>query len=780
MEENRLWQARWIWAAHEDGYDHGNQLVYFRKTFDVTEPGSTRLTIDLSADSRYRLYVNGRSVTTGPARGDLQTHYYDTVDLSGYLHTGTNVLAIKVLHYAQGQPRPSAVPSAHTGALIVEGSLLDGQGEVLGQLHTDSSWLCRRDQAISFLPESFTCVGGGELVQGSLLPHGWEEVDYAASAGWEQAVELGPAYWLYDGFLQPWQLAARTIPEMFERDRSFVRTMRTDAGEGIVIGQADAERSWIYVPAHGKAAVEVDAGELTTGYLRMVVEGGQNSEIVFLCSECYESADGVKGVRDQAEGNVLRGYREKYIVAGLGEQKETYETFLYRTFRFVQLEITASEEPLRLHRFYYRETGYPLEVKGEFSSSDDSLKPLWDISVRSLQRCMHEGYYDCPYYEQLQYSMDTRLQILFTYNIAGDDRLARKAIYEFHSSMLPSGMLLSRYPSIQPQVIPGFALYWIMMLYDHLLYFGDTAHAARYRSTVDAVLDWFGRRVSADGLVGEMPRGYWSYVDWVKEWETTRGVPVSSGPLTVYNLMYADALQKAAVINEVTGRPDTAAEYRTRAQQIIRAVNTHCWSEERQLYQDSAGLEQYSQHTQIWAILSGAIQEEHASKLAGRLMKDRSLLQVSYSMAFFLFRALSEAGQYEQSFELWEQWREQVKLNLTTWLEDPVSQRSDCHAWGAVPLYEFTSEILGVKPGGVGCERIIIEPKPVQLRWARGKVVMYGRVIEVAWQISDGAFKLQVAGLDELIGEVRLPDGTSKMIEREERIGLECLWPSVK
>ncbi len=787
MEEEKVWSAEWIWLDEEQAPKDGKpyRLVYFRRSFDVPEDAAVRLSVDVSADSRYRLYLNGEPVSIGPCRGAAGTHYYESVELTARLKPGRNVLAAKVLHFGKGSPHPDSVISSPNGAFLLQGKLMAENGNEVEDLSTSGGgqWRCRPDLALSLLPETHTCVGGGEAVDGFQLEHGWTNETFDDSE-WPAAVKVSRVADPLYGALTPWQLAARTIPMPYEQKRSFVRLMRfdgdVDAGGRLNLGEQQLQ-AWVAgneplrLPAGAKLNVELDAGELTTGFLRLIAQGGRGSEIVFICAESYATPEGKKGVRDDPEGKVIQGYRESYRVVGAAEpQQEIYETFHYRTFRFVRLEITVGDEPLIFCSADYRETGYPLEVKASFASSDPTFTPLWDISVRTLQRCMYETYMDCPYYEQLQYSMDTRLQIWFTYLISGDDRLARKAIFDLHSSLLPSGMLLSRSPAMLPQVIPGFALFWIMIVHDHYVYWNDAELLKRYRPTIDAVLDWFERRTGEDGLVGPMPQGYWSFVDWVHEWQSARGAPVPGRrvPLTVYNLMYADALNKAADINERTGRRDTATEYRERANRTISAVKRHAYAEERKLFQDGPGIEEYSQHAQVWAVLSGAVQGEEARRLAVALAEDRSLLPVSYAMAFFYFRALSVAGEYDRSYPLWDMWRDQLKLNMTTWLEDPVSERSDCHAWGAVPLYEFPCEVLGVNPAAPGFARILIEPKPGPLQWAEGSAITPRGAVHVAWRIEPetGRFSLRASGLQGVPVEVRLPGGFSASYEGLDEI----------
>lgn len=133
---------------------------------------------------------------------------------------------------------------------------------------------------------------------------------------------------------------------------------------------------------------------------------------------------------------------------------------------------------------------------------------------------MHETFEDCPYYEQMQYTMDTRLQMLFAYRVAADTGLARRTLFDFHASQLPSGILQSRCPSNSKQVIPAFALHWIFMLRDFYEQTGDAAQLRRYFGTMDGVLGYFRDHRGAHGLVENL--GYWEFMDWVAQWSAAR------------------------------------------------------------------------------------------------------------------------------------------------------------------------------------------------------------------------------------------------------------------
>jgi hypothetical protein len=783
-------EAKWIWTSDwslEDDNKVGG-FVYFRKKFYLNNEHYKSILM-VSADSRYKFFINGIPVSFGPCKGDRFTWYYETIDIGKYLKKGINVLAAQVLRYPYSHIGKGnrAVWRSPLGGFYVHGTVSDLNGNVVEELHTNESWKCMKDASISLLQGDFTAsLGIMESVDGKKVPFGWKLPEYC-DEDWSVAVayNTGSDY----GILSPWQLTERPIPMMKEDERSFASIQRVPDS---IVSKSSWEKllnknSPVIIPPHGKAIVELDAGELTSGFINLSMAQGTGAAVRLLCSECYEreplpgSWNRNKGIRTDSDNGLLYGDYDTYKVAGSGSDEEltleTYEPFWFRTFRYIRLEIETAEAPLILHEFSYREIGYPLEVAGEFVSSSEVFSKFWEVSLRTLKRCMHESYEDCPYYEQLQYAMDTRSQILFTYNISGDDRLARKTIYDFHSSMLPDGLTQSRYPSFEPQVIPGFSLYWIHMLYDHMMYYGDEKFIRRYLGSVDTVLDFFHRMLDERGLVGAMSKRYWSFVDWTDEWRELRGIPTASefGPITVYSLMYAAALQRAADIANFVGRTGIASEYLQRADEVSSAVTIHCKSAKQPaLFTDGPGVEKFSQHTQIWAVLSNTVKGEEAKRLMDIVLTDGSLSQCSFAMSFYLFRALSETGLYNRSFSLWKPWKNMLDQGLTTWMEDTVSKRSDCHAWGALPLYEFGAEILGVQPMSSGYNKIKVHPKLGELKWAKGKVTTINGIVEVEWKVNDGRFSIEVNGPEKIPLILLLPDGSNKYFDSAHNVKEAC------
>ena len=113
---------------------------------------------------------------------------------------------------------------------------------------------------------------------------------------------------------------------------------------------------------------------------------------------------------------------------------------------------------------------------------------------------MHETYMDCPFYEQLQYAMDTRSQALYTYAVSADDRLARQAMEAFRRSQRPDGMINCDAPTVRCNVIPGFSIYYLLMVHDHMMYFGDKNLVKKHMPAIDQILAFFDRNLTEKGI----------------------------------------------------------------------------------------------------------------------------------------------------------------------------------------------------------------------------------------------------------------------------------------
>lgn len=711
-------QAKWIWVPGYDDSTKKGQFVNFRKSFEVKEKPDEDVLLHVSADTRYRLYLNGQSISFGPCKSYLSRWNYETVNITPFLKAGVNVLAARVLRFSMAHDGCLSMIRSSLPGLIVHCQLGDQA------LHTDESWKAKVDEATQLVPDSAWDYRLGpqflslnENVDGPLLELDWNKIEFDDSA-WAATI-LGTPQRKMSPILDPRRLFAREIPVLPEIDARFQGVVNLegpvpkDAWAKLLTGDNALE-----VPANTKTWVEIESSTLTTAFLDLLATFDGKDEdlpvIQILCSECYEqpmeeSTSRVKGDRTDFQKGQLYGMTDTYTVH---PGQNHYSPFWFRTFRYIRLTITTKSSPLTIGSFNYRTTHYPLEIRTTIETSSPFVSKLWDVSINTLRNCMHETYEDCPFYEQNQFAMDTRSQILFTYLLSRDDRLARKAMKEFHASRREDGLIETHFPCPgRGMNIPTFSLFWVLMVYDHMVYFGDDQLVKSYVGAVDGILNYFDARINDLGLVGQFDPDCWAFVDWADGWFTPgRGftglaVPkayYSKGAATYHTLLYAYTLLKASELQTFLGRKDTAQEYLSRHESLLKAAKQHCFDKESGFFLDGPGaVDERSQHVQVLAVLSGAVETANAASLMRRTVLEREehkLTKASLAMGFYVFRAVSEAGIYEESWEtLIQPWKKMIDDKLTTWAESESMMRSDCHGWSAVPLWEIGTEIAGVQ-----------------------------------------------------------------------------------
>jgi len=734
----RPWIARWITHPTADTRDFG--VYHFRRSFDLpVKPES--FIIHVSADNRYRLFVNGQSVSTGPARGDLEHWRFETVDIAPYLKKGKNVLAAVVWNFAEHRP----VAQVSFGTAF----LLQGDTDKEEIINTDTSWKVIRNEAYAPIPVdraalgwAYIVVGPGERVDAGRYPWDWQEGDYDDSnwlkaRDYEQAL---PRWGHHDDIYKAWKLVPREIPPLEETVKRIPKVARIEGIE--TDGAFLAGKSPLVVPPNTRATLLLDQAQLTTAYPVLVTSGGRGGKVTLTYAEALIDSNDQKGNRDEIAGKRIRGYIDTFLPDG--GQARKWQALWFRTYRYLQLDIQTADQPLTIQDFHGIFTAYPFMEKASFASSDPSLKEIWDVGWRTARLCAGETYFDCPYYEQLQYVGDTRIQAIISLYVSGDDRLMRQAIEAFNDSRIPEGLTASRYPDSESQYIPPYSLFWIAMVYDYWLYRDDPAFVKKFLTGVRGVVEWYEGYIAGNGMLGPMP--WWNFVDWSYQ----RGVPpgADDGHSSIITMQYIYGLNYAAEMAEALGRTEEAAYYHRLSQGLKQATYRLCWDQNRQLIADTPEKEHFSQHANVMSVLVDMVPADQQANLMRRVDSDTSLVQCTFYYRFYLDRAMRKAGLADDYVDRLGPWREMLDLGLTTFAEEPDPTRSDCHAWSSSPNYNFLATVCGIEPAEPGFKSVRIAPALGSLTWVEGRM---------PHPLGDIKVRLQRRGDDGVSGEITLP-----------------------
>lgn len=754
------WKAQWISHPTESALDYG--VFHFRKDFEITTVPDEFI-IHISADNRYRLFVNGQPVCFGPARGDLAHWFYESVDIAKFLKPGKNLLAAIVWNF--GEDKPWAQFSLKT-ALIVQGN---SDREQIA--NTNSSWKVIRNNSYQSASSDaretlgqFIVVGPCDKVDAARYPWNWETNEFD-DRNWMQAKTMDAGHPRGVGTDINWVLTPRRIPLMEQKEQRFESVRRSastvstssDARAIKIVPEGFLQgKTKLTVPTNQKVTILFDQGNLTTGYPELLVSKGKASLIKLIYAESLFDAKGEKGNRNEIEDKSIKGYADLFLPDGGANR--LFRPLWFRTWRYVQIEIETKNEALVIDDFKSEFTAYPLQENATFESDLPELKRIWNTGWRTARLCANETYYDCPYYEQLQYVGDTRIQALISMYVSGDDRLVRNALMDYNESRNYEGLTMSRYPSSSPQVIPPFSLYWVDMVHDYWTLRDDPEFIQQFLPGIDQVLNWFIKRIDPKtGLLGKVE--YWNFVDWANEWPWENnlrigGVPkggsMLDGQSSILTMQLAYAMQRAAELNDDFDQPVQAQKYKLLAQNLTKAVSENCWDENRKYLSDTPDKTEFSMHAQIFGVLSNTIPEAEQKSMVERMMNDPKLIQPTLYFRFYLTQAMKKTGIANRYLETLGPWKDMLNNGLSTFAEKQDPTRSDCHAWSASPNYDFLATIAGIRPASPGFKTVRMEPALGELKLIKGQMPHPAGMI---------VFDLKRNGASGIQGEVSLPDG---------------------
>lgn len=743
--------------------------MVFRCRFSLPEKRTVR--IHVAADERYDLFLDGGFAGQGSERGAPQLWYFDSYDLT--LEAGPHVLVGRV--WSLGPAAPRSQMSLRPGFLLSPDD--GGLARLLGTGTAD--WEGKLLYGYSFSPpfeHPYYSIGHNVTVDAGMSEPDWQTGD---GEGWmavrkmypgSDAVErtrVGGEHLLVPSTLPsphslPWR--SGVVRHAFQEHAGG----RGGAGFLEDNHRPALAREWdllwkstgsFSVPARTTVRILMDFQDYVCAFCQMVVSGGRGAKIQIRWAESLfgetenVSTDGKDrlGAREKPKGN--RGEISGKHFCGVGEtflpdgrSAVGFDAPLWRAGRYVLASICTSDEPLEVESFVLTNTGYPLDICGEVRCDDARIAPLFGQAVRTFSVSCHDAWVD-PYYEQMMWAGDGLQNMLFNMVVSRDTRLAAKWLRLLRASRLPSGLTCARYPARDNLLIAPYALYWVQGLKAYAWWRDDMALVCELLPAAREVLMVFESFMGSNGLLGRLPG--WNFVDWVDGWDT--GIPpgADGSASSILNWHYVLVLVQMAELEESLGEVEMAARHRRIATRCAGATMEAFWSGERGLFADDTSLENFSEHAQCFALLSGVLDGKMAARVADSLLTAHDLKQTTFGFSHYLFETFGQIGRTDRLVQRLQPWFDTAKLGMLTLPEAPEPSRSDCHAWSTHPIFHLVATMLGIRPGGPGFRSITIRPQPGPLKTIEATMPHPAGLVKARLERHSGG----------ICGEIQLPPG---------------------
>lgn len=624
-----------------------NCLTHFGTRINIG--AARRVTMDISADDYYRLYVNGEFAAMGPAPAYHYSYNYNSVDITKYIREGENVIAVLV--YYQGLINRVWNSGDNRQGMIAD---IYADGRYIGG--TGGSWVCA--EALEY--------------SGSVFGYDTaftENIDFRLKdTDWQNGVFSG-------GSRRP----AFELPADDHRFRA-----EPDAGlEVRVIKPREIIRL-----APGKYFL--DFGREIVGVPVLSAKGRRGEKVTVICGEETESPH-------RARGKTRCGcdYEDVCVLSG-GHDK--FEFFDSKAFRYVNIYSDAEPDA---RTFCAELRGRRLEFGLTFVSDIKYLEKIWELCENTLRCGVQEGFLDCVSREKGQYLGDFTISGAAYMYLTGDHKSVRKTLFDFALSGAVCPGLLAVAPGSHMQEIADFSLQYPLQLLNYYRYTKDIKTLEALYPTVSELLGYFARFERGDGLL-EGVNEKWNLVDWPAELRDGYEIAPCHN---VLNAHYISAHRAADEIRSALGLPAEG-----RAERLSEAYINAFYDDGSRLFYDTEERSHAALHSNALAAFCGAVPAE-AEETVKRFIISKGF-SCGTQFSYFVLKGLSRLGAYAAELDLLvnesrRSWvnmlREGATACFEVWGKDQKHNCSLCHPWSCAPIIIIIEDLLKIPPERFEC-----------------------------------------------------------------------------
>jgi hypothetical protein len=637
--------AKWIWAHKEDNPDE-----YVRFYTDFCWNGKS-ISIDLSCDSNYELYINGTLAGFGQY-SDLPTQKtYDRIDITEFYRLGKNQIVILVWYYGK---------SFFTYQKGTPGLIFEVTEDNTVVAFSDQNTLCSKAQDyVSGLQKIITQQLGFSYTYDMRAYDGYRTNDFTPKTNdWVFSTEI-------------------TNPTVSLQPRPIQKLSVKPFVEGVLID---------------RTCLIYDLGEETVGYLSFSLKAPSGAHINISYGEHL-----VKGEMDNLEvprKMASRDFSMDFIANG---EWFCFSNYLRRLgCRYLQI---SCESEIEVERIGLYPVEYPVRVI-PFETSSPLRRKIYEVCVHTLRCCMFEHYEDCPWREQALYTLDSRNQMLCGYYAFEEYEFAKASLQMFGDDWREDGLLHICVPSDADLVIPFFSLFYIVQMKEYAEHSKDFSLIHAYADKMNGILRAFITR-EEDGLIPNFygDRRYWNFYEWIPELQGSGGRNEGKSFDLVLNAMVSWALQNMSDMMIMVEKKHEAEKYQQQAKRYNEAINRFFYCQKDGLYRVSLDKDVYVELGNVLAILCGAATGRVAENICEQIEIGKRLVPTTLSMKALKYDALLKVSQekYEKYIlcEIDQNYSYMLNCGATSFWEtlkgaaDFGGAGSLCHGWSAIPIVYY-------------------------------------------------------------------------------------------
>jgi len=449
--------ARWIW--YPSGRTLQNTFVLFRKQFTLNEQPQKAVGWIL-ADSRYRLFINGKRVQWGPAPSDPRWQEADPLDIASFLTKGRNTIAVEVCYFGTGDGTYTIGKPGLIVNLNVDGT----------SIVTDDSWLCNLAQ--SWKPGKYKrwlLRALQEDFDARLYPYGWENNEFQTDKDWLKASVISKSgaypsacniYAEYltsiNGDKSTFQIRRRSVPMMKETyvpvsrlaesmqihwkrpvEEYFDMTIPDayDVTAKSIVTKEDTD--WIVSPkGQDAAALTFEFDEQGVGWPCFTIDAPEGTIVELLVHEAHQIG----------QSPIINTHFNAWSRFVCKEGVNHFETFDFESFKWLQLHIRNFNRPVKISSVCMRRRIYPWKTIPIIKLSNDTIQKVMEANINTLYNCEQETMVDGMARERQQYSGDGGHQLQASLQAFGVSELSRRYINTFSQGSSIEGYFMDSWP----------------------------------------------------------------------------------------------------------------------------------------------------------------------------------------------------------------------------------------------------------------------------------------------------------------------------------------------